>query len=95
MAKVSIQKQHDNPEYCDSETDADSDNENSRDRIDVSRHSGNKEVPCAYNDGYAIKACSNPPVCWSNYCFDHILSVSTVLCMRYLFLILIIRPSSA
>lgn len=76
MAKASGQKQHDTVDMCDSDTDADSDSGETRDRRESSRYTGNKSVKCAYNEGYAIQACQSPPVCWSNYCYKHILSVS-------------------
>lgn len=78
MAKASGQKQHDNVDVCDSESEGDSDGGESRDRRDISRYSGTKSLKCAYNEGYAIRACQNPPVCWSNYCYKHILSVSLI-----------------
>ncbi|CAL8123009.1 unnamed protein product [Orchesella dallaii] len=74
MAKATGQKQHDAFDIYDSETDADSDSGEPRDRRESSRLTGTKSSKCAYNEGYAIRACPNPPVYRSHYCFKHILS---------------------
>jgi hypothetical protein len=73
-AKASGRKQHDAADVYDSDTDADSDGGESRDKQDPTRYSGIKSFKCAYNEGYAVRACQNPPVNWSNFCLKHILS---------------------